>query len=158
MGKEIDLLRALPKTKRNIEKGKAMGAAMAPQPTAVSTLEVKPQSWQPVLSAVGTIRSVNGTTLSTDLAGIVSKIGFESGAQVTTRTATVTINDNDNVSALAVSDVSVTEPGSGGSINAVFAVTLGPASERTVTVPYSVVAGSATAERGAHRRHRSTRP
>lgn len=67
---------------RNIKQAQAMGAAMAPQPTAVSTLVVQPQSWQPVLSAVGTLRSVNGTTLSTDLAGIVSKIGFESGAQV----------------------------------------------------------------------------
>ena len=35
-----------------------------------------------VLSAVGSLRSVNGTTLSTDLAGIVSKIEFESGASV----------------------------------------------------------------------------
>jgi membrane fusion protein (multidrug efflux system) len=69
-------------TFRNIHKAQAMGAMMAPQPTAVSTLIVKPQSWQPVLSAVGSLRSVNGTTLSTDLAGIVSKIEFESGAQV----------------------------------------------------------------------------
>jgi membrane fusion protein (multidrug efflux system) len=69
-------------TKRNIAQGMAMGALMAPQPTAVSTLRVQPQSWQPVLSAVGTLRSVNGTTLSTDLAGIISKIGFESGTPV----------------------------------------------------------------------------
>src|SRR4051812_22563763 len=69
-------------TKRNIAQAQAMGAMMAPQPTAVSTLIVKPQQWQPVLSAVGSLRSVNGTTLSTDLAGIVSRIAFESGAQV----------------------------------------------------------------------------
>jgi membrane fusion protein (multidrug efflux system) len=69
-------------TKRNISKAQAMGAMMAPQPTAVSTLRVQAQAWQPVLSAVGSLRSVNGTTLSTDLAGIVSKIEFESGAQV----------------------------------------------------------------------------
>src|SRR4051794_27363367 len=69
-------------TKRNIAQGKAMGAMQAPQPAGVSTLVVQPQSWQPVLSAVGSLRSVNGTTLSTDLAGIVSKIEFESGAQV----------------------------------------------------------------------------
>src|ERR1700759_3058229 len=69
-------------TKRNIAQGMAMGAMMAPQPAAVSTIRVQPQSWQPVLSAVGTLRSVKGTTLSTDLAGIVSKIEFESGASV----------------------------------------------------------------------------
>ena len=60
-----------------------------------------------------------------------------------TGTATVTITDNDNVSALAVNDVSVTEP-STGTVNAVFTVTLSPASERTVTAPYSVAAGTAT--------------
>ena len=32
---------------RKVQMGKAMGAMMAPQPTAVSTLKVKPQSWQP---------------------------------------------------------------------------------------------------------------
>lgn len=69
-------------TMRNITKGKAMGKAMAPQPAAVSTIVVKAQAWQPVLSAVGTLRSVNGTQLSTDLAGIVSKIEFESGSKV----------------------------------------------------------------------------
>lgn len=69
-------------TKRSIAQGMAMGAMMAPQPSAVSTIRVQPQTWQPVLSAVGTLRSVNGTTLSTDLAGIVTKIEFESGAAV----------------------------------------------------------------------------
>src|SRR4051812_38532826 len=68
--------------KRNIAQAQAMGALQAPQPTAVSTIIVQPQSWQPVLSAVGSLRSVNGTTLSTELAGIVSKIHFESGVQV----------------------------------------------------------------------------
>jgi membrane fusion protein (multidrug efflux system) len=66
----------------NMKKGMAMGAMMAPQPTAVSTLAVTPQSWQPVLSAVGSLRAINGTQLSTDLAGIVTKIDFESGTFV----------------------------------------------------------------------------
>ena len=67
---------------KNMAKGKAMGKLFAPQPSAVSTLIVKPQAWQPVLSAIGTLRAVNGTQLSTDLAGIVSKIAFESGTEV----------------------------------------------------------------------------
>src|SRR3954451_20372955 len=67
---------------KNVRQGMAMGKLMAPQPSAVSTITVKAQSWQPVLSAVGTLRAVNGTTVSTDLAGIVSKIAFESGTEV----------------------------------------------------------------------------
>jgi membrane fusion protein (multidrug efflux system) len=35
-----------------------------------------------VLSAVGSLRAVNGVTVSTDMAGIVSEIAFESGAPV----------------------------------------------------------------------------
>ncbi|HEV7869503.1 MAG TPA: biotin/lipoyl-binding protein, partial [Chthoniobacteraceae bacterium] len=69
-------------TMRNIEKGKAMGAKFAPPPSAVTTVVVKAQTWQPVLSAVGSLRAVNGVTVSTDLAGIVSEIPFESGTAV----------------------------------------------------------------------------
>jgi membrane fusion protein (multidrug efflux system) len=57
-------------------------AKFALPPTAVTTLVVKGQTWQPVLSAVGSLRAVNGVTVTTDLAGIVSEIAFESGASV----------------------------------------------------------------------------
>ena len=40
------------------------------------------QNWQPVLSTVGSMRAVNGVTVSTDLAGIVSEIAFTSGVEV----------------------------------------------------------------------------
>lgn len=69
-------------TMRNIEKGKAMGAMFAPPPSAVTTSVVQPQTWQPVLSAVGSLKAVNGVVVSTDLAGIVSEIPFASGTQV----------------------------------------------------------------------------
>lgn len=65
-----------------VKKAIAMGAKMAPPPAAVSTVVVQPEDWQPVLSAVGTLKAVHGVTVSTDLAGIVSKISFESGTQV----------------------------------------------------------------------------
>ena len=67
-------------TMRKIEKGKAMGAKFAPPPAAVTTVVVKAETWQPVLSAVGSLKAVNGVVLSTDLAGIVAEIAFESGA------------------------------------------------------------------------------
>lgn len=69
-------------TKSNIAKGKAMGAKFAPPPSAVTTVVVKTQTWQPVLSAVGSLKAVNGVVLSTDLAGIIAEIPFESGAPV----------------------------------------------------------------------------
>jgi membrane fusion protein (multidrug efflux system) len=50
--------------------------------TAVTTLVAKKEKWQPVLNAVGSLRAVNGVDISTDLAGIVEEIGFESGAPV----------------------------------------------------------------------------
>ena len=69
-------------TLHRIKEGKAMGAKFAPPPTSVTTIIVEEQSWQPVLSAVGSMKAVNGVTLSTDLAGIVREIAFVSGAAV----------------------------------------------------------------------------
>lgn len=67
---------------RQIQAGMAMGAKFAPPPAAVTTLVVKSQNWEPVLSAVGSLKAVNGVTVSTDLAGIVSEVAFESGTPV----------------------------------------------------------------------------
>jgi membrane fusion protein (multidrug efflux system) len=65
-----------------MQKGMAMFAKMQPPPAAVTSSVVKGQTWQPVLSAVGSMRAVNGVLVSTDLAGIVSKIAFESGREL----------------------------------------------------------------------------
>lgn len=67
---------------KQIKAAIAMGALMAPPPDMVTTMVVKPQSWQPVLSAVGSLRAVNGVTVSTDLAGIISELAMESGTSV----------------------------------------------------------------------------
>jgi len=60
----------------------AQQAKFAPPPTAVTTAVAKRGRWQPVLSAVGSLRAVNGVTVSTDLAGIISEISFQSGSPV----------------------------------------------------------------------------
>jgi membrane fusion protein (multidrug efflux system) len=65
-----------------IRAAMAQGAKFAPPPTAVTTAVAKKEGWEPVLSAVGSLRAVNGVTVSTDLAGIVSEISFQSGAAV----------------------------------------------------------------------------
>jgi membrane fusion protein (multidrug efflux system) len=56
--------------------------AFAPPPTAVTTEIARKTDWQPTLDSVGNLVAVNGVTVSTDLAGIVSDIAFESGSKV----------------------------------------------------------------------------
>lgn len=65
-----------------VRKAMAQGAQFAPPPTVVTTVVVSSQTWQPVIKAVGSLKAVNGVTVSTDLAGIVSEIAFESGKMV----------------------------------------------------------------------------
>jgi membrane fusion protein (multidrug efflux system) len=60
----------------------AMGKSFAPPPTAVSTVKVQEQSWQPFISSIGSLTAVNGVTVSTDQAGIVKATPFESGTAV----------------------------------------------------------------------------
>ena len=67
---------------RQIMHAMAEGPKMAPPPPSVSTLVARGQDWQPVLTSVGSLKSINGVDVTTDLAGIVSKIAFESGASV----------------------------------------------------------------------------
>ncbi len=59
-----------------------MSQSFVMPPTAVTSLVIEEQSWQPTLAAVGTVKAVQGVTVSTDLPGIVEKITFESGQPV----------------------------------------------------------------------------
>jgi membrane fusion protein (multidrug efflux system) len=60
----------------------AKSGAFEPPPTAVTTDVAKESQWQPTLQSVGSLTAVNGVTISTDLAGIVRQIAFESGNKV----------------------------------------------------------------------------
>lgn len=60
----------------------AKSGAFEPPPTAVTTDVAKETEWQPTLQSVGSVTAVNGVTISTDLAGIVRQIAFESGNKV----------------------------------------------------------------------------
>ncbi len=66
----------------SVRSAMAEGAKHAPPPASVSTVVVQQQTWDPVLSAVGSLKAVNGVTVSTDMGGIVSEIAFKSGADV----------------------------------------------------------------------------
>ncbi|MEO5755136.1 MAG: efflux RND transporter periplasmic adaptor subunit [Chthoniobacterales bacterium] len=58
------------------------GKAMVPPPTTVTSAKVKKADWAPSLTAVGSITPVQGATISAELPGMVSEIGFESGRPV----------------------------------------------------------------------------
>src|SRR5882762_9826164 len=59
-----------------------MGASpMTMPPTTVSSAVVKEEDWAPTLSAVGSISAVQGAIVSTELGGIVSEVGFQSGSE-----------------------------------------------------------------------------
>jgi membrane fusion protein (multidrug efflux system) len=60
----------------------AASAAMAQPAQAVTSAEVQQETWQPTLSAVGSVSAVQGVTVSAELAGTVTEIAFESGASV----------------------------------------------------------------------------
>ena len=62
----------------------AAGASVVPPPETVTTTEVRPDTWQPVLSAVGSVAAAQGVMLSAEEAGTVRHIAFESGATVKT--------------------------------------------------------------------------
>lgn len=53
-----------------------------PQPPVVAATEVKRESWQPYLTAVGSLVAVAGIDISNELAGKVKAIHFESGQSI----------------------------------------------------------------------------
>jgi membrane fusion protein, multidrug efflux system len=60
----------------------AKSGAFDPPPTAVTTTITKQSEWEPVFTSIGSVAAVNGVQVTTDLAGIVRKIAFDSGARV----------------------------------------------------------------------------
>jgi membrane fusion protein (multidrug efflux system) len=58
------------------------GGEQGMPPTTVTSAEVKQENWPPLLSAIGSISPVQGATISSELAGTVAEVGFESGAVV----------------------------------------------------------------------------
>ena len=82
--------------------GKKMmqGMMAGMHPPTISTVKVVSEDWQPKLNAVGTLRAVNGADLSSELAGIVQSINFESGSDVEKDTILVQLRDDDDIAKL----------------------------------------------------------
>jgi membrane fusion protein, multidrug efflux system len=58
------------------------GASYVPPPEAVTSAKAETVTWQASQRAVGTVISVRGVTLGSELSGVVRDIGFENGARV----------------------------------------------------------------------------
>jgi membrane fusion protein, multidrug efflux system len=71
------------------------------QVTTVSTTHAKPTPWQTKLKAVGTLHAIEGADLSSELAGIVTRIGFEPGQDVKKGTILVQLRDDSDRATLA---------------------------------------------------------
>src|SRR5436190_21175006 len=67
---------------KQIQVAIAQGAAFQPPPEAVTTIVASQEDWPSTLTAIGTVAAVRGVTVSADLPGVVSTIGFESGQSV----------------------------------------------------------------------------
>jgi membrane fusion protein (multidrug efflux system) len=74
--------------------------SMGQPPQSVATMVAGSQDWQPRLSGVGSLRAVNGADLSTQVAGTVSALHFDSGADVKAGTLLVELTSADDVAKL----------------------------------------------------------
>ena len=71
------------------------------QETTVATTHAKPTPWQTQLKAVGTLHAIDGADLSAEVAGIVTRIGFEPGQDVKKGTLLVQLRDDADRATLA---------------------------------------------------------
>ena len=69
-------------------------ARMPPPPATVAAAEVQVESWQPFLQAVGSLVATQGILVTTEVAGKVSEIRFESGQQVEAGTLLLQLDDS----------------------------------------------------------------
>lgn len=78
---------------------KQMAAAQMP-PAAVSTTKAEVQPWQPHLAAVGDLRAVRGVDVTTEVAGLVRTVEFQSGDDVKEGQRLVQLNADADVALL----------------------------------------------------------
>ena len=69
-------------------------ASMPPPPASVSAAYVQTETWQPYLAAVGSLVAYQGILVTTEVAGKVSAIRFESGQQVAAGTLLLQLDDS----------------------------------------------------------------
>lgn len=78
---------------------KAMSAHALP-PEAVSALGASYQSWQPKLTATGTIRAINGVDVTSEVTGLVKAIHFDSGKDAKVGEVLIELNSESEIALL----------------------------------------------------------
>jgi len=58
------------------------GAQFTPPPETVTTTEVSAETWESLLTAVGSLTAVQGVTVAAEIPGKVAQIAFEPGSVV----------------------------------------------------------------------------
>ncbi len=77
------------------------GGAGGPPVQTVSTVHARPASWQPQLRAVGSLHAYQGADLAFEVAGLVTRIGFQPGQDVAAGTLLVQLRDDTDRAQLA---------------------------------------------------------
>jgi membrane fusion protein (multidrug efflux system) len=79
----------------------AARASMPPPPATVATARVRAETWEPRLSAVGSLVATQGVFVSNEIAGQVTDIRFESGQAVAAGELLVQLDDDVDRASLA---------------------------------------------------------
>lgn len=79
---------------------KRVMASLSNPPQTVSTTVANYSEWQPAISAVGSLRAVNGADLSLELPGIVTQIDFKSGDDVPAGQVLLRLRADDDIAKL----------------------------------------------------------
>ena len=74
----------------------ALAQNASPKQT-VATAAVKFADWQPQINAVGTLRAVRGVDVTTEVAGLVRTIGFQSGQEIASGATLVQLNADSDI-------------------------------------------------------------
>jgi membrane fusion protein (multidrug efflux system) len=77
---------------RQISAAMAANKGFQMPPEAITTVVAQEAEWSATLEAVGSVAPVQGVTLSADLAGVVDKVNFRSGAHVKAGQVLVTLD------------------------------------------------------------------
>ena len=79
---------------------KTVMGSMANPPQTVSTVKAKNEAWPSTLGAIGTFRAVDGADLALEVSGIVQKLAFDSGAEVSKGQVLLELRDADDAAKL----------------------------------------------------------
>ncbi len=85
----------------------AQGKQFVPPPETVTAFEVHPDSWESLLTSVGSLEAVQGVMVTAELKGKVENIAFEPGAMVRTGDLLVQQDISSETAQLRASEASV---------------------------------------------------